>query len=291
MNLNEFIQGLSERLGLEASEEVQNLLNNPALANISVPSNVVQSFQAKLYTEEEAKRSYEIKKHFTGSALNAVDKQLLEVLEAYTMDDETKGMILAETNTYKRIPLLAKAIAETKEKAISATGGEKKALLDKINELQSLLNSEKESRKQDVEKLNSQWTNQLTDKELQAMFNGYDYALDLDKEVTISTARNLWEKKLREKGGKYVYTQEGIKLVNAEAPDLPFTIDNKTVDVRSFTDSVLADAKLLKVNKPAGMPAQGVPTPTPNVVKAAAPAAKAQTSKALADFKAGSNLV
>jgi len=205
-------------------------------------------------------------------------------------DDEIKQMIVAETNTYKRIPMLAKAIADTKEKAISATGGEKKALLDKINELQALLNTEKESRKQDVEKLNSQWTNQLTDKELQAMFNGYDYALDLDKDVTISTARNLWEKKLREKGGKYTYTAEGIKLVNAEAPDLPFTIDNKTVDVKSFTDSILAEAKLLKVNKPAAPVNQAVPTPTPGI-KTLAPAAKSQTSKALADFKAGSSLV
>ncbi len=32
------------------------------------------------------------------------------------------------------------------------------------------------------------------------------------------TARNVWERELKAKGGKYVYTDEGIKLVNAETP-------------------------------------------------------------------------
>ena len=80
------------------------------------------------------------------------------------------------------------------------------------------------------------------------------------------------------------------KLVNAEAPDLPFTIDNKTVDVKSFTENVLAEAKLLKVQGAA--PATPASTPTPAPVKTpvtAAPAAKGMVSKALADFRAGSS--
>ena len=123
------------------------------------------------------------------------------------------------------------------------------------------------------------------------MFSGYNYALDLDKDVTISTAKGLWEKKLKERGGKYVFTNDGLKLVNAEAPDLPFTIDNKTVDVKSFTENVLAEAKLLKVQgqTPATPTQTPTPTPTTQVTKPTAPAAKSAISKALADFRAGSN--
>ena len=121
------------------------------------------------------------------------------------------------------------------------------------------------------------------------MFGSYNYALDLDKDVTVATARNLWEKKLREKGGTYHYTADGLKLVNAEAPDLPFTIDNKQIDIKTFTESVLAEAKLLKVNNQAPTPTPaGVPTPTPLPNKPVSPAAKNQISKALADFRAGS---
>lgn len=291
MTLAEYIQSLSERVGIDnADEALKQIVTNPALSQITIPPTIVSQTNSKLMTEDEAKINPMIKKHFTGTALNTIDTKIKEVLESYDFDDDIRNEILGETSTYNRIPLLAKAIADARQKAISATGGEKKALLDKVNELQGLLNQERDARKQDVEKINSNWQSQLTDKELQAMFSGYDYALDLDKDVTIATARNLWEKKLREKGGKYVYTNDGIKLVSNDAPDLPFTIDNKTVDVRAFTESVLAEAKMLKVNKaPTPMNAP-VPTPVP-MQKPVAPAAKSQTSKALADFRAGSTLV
>jgi hypothetical protein len=219
-----------------------------------------------------------------------VDSKIKDLLDEFAFDDEIKSSILTEQSTYNRIPMLAKAIADAKEKSISATGGEKKALVDKIGELQNLLNAEKEARKSDIDRVNSQWQSQLTEKELYAMFSQYNYALDLDKDVTISTAKGLWEKKLKEKGGKYMFTNDGLKLVNAEAPDLPFTIDNKTVDVKSFTENVLAEAKLLKVQGQAPATPTQTPTPAPvQVSKQTAPAAKAATSKALADFRAGSN--
>ena len=292
MTLAEYIQSLSERVGIDnADESLKQIVTNPAISQIMVPPAIVNQTNSKLMTEDEAKINPMIKKHFTGTALNTIDLKIKEVLESYDFDDETRTEILAEASTYNRIPLLAKAIADARQKAISATGGEKKALLDKVNELQGLLNQERDARKQDVEKINSNWQSQLTDKELQAMFSGYDYALDLDKDVTIATARNLWEKKLREKGGKYVYTNDGIKLVSNDAPDLPFTIDNKAVDVRTFTEGVLAEARMLKVNKaPAPSPAP-IQTPAPMGQRPTAPAAKNQTSKALADFRAGSSLV
>ena len=291
MTLAEFIQELSDRVQIDAADEqLKALVMNPALSNVQIPSNVVASVQSKLMTEGEAKTNYNIKKHFTATALGSVDSKINDLLNEFGFDEETKGQVLAEQSTFNRIPLLAKAIADMKEKSISATGGEKKALVDKIAELQNLLNAEKEARKTDIEKVNSQWQSQLTEKELYAMFSQYNYALDLDKDVTISTAKGLWEKKLKEKGGKYMFTNDGLKLVNAEAPDLPFTIDNKTVDVKSFTENVLAEAKLLKVQGAA--PATPASTPTPAPVKTpvtAAPAAKGMVSKALADFRAGSS--
>jgi hypothetical protein len=291
MTLAEYIQAISERIGIDnADEALKSVVTNPALSQINVPGNIVSATNSKLMTEDEAKYNPTVKKHFTGTALNTIDTKIKDVLDEYNFDDETKTAILTETSTYNRIPLLAKAIADAREKAISATGGEKKALLDKVQELQQALNNERDSRKQDMDKVNSQWQSQLTDKELYSIFNGYDYALDLDKDVTVTTARNLWEKKLRDKGGKYVYTQDGLKLVSAEHPDLPFTIDNKPVELRSFTDNVLAEAKMLRVKHEAPMAQGPVPTPLP-VNKPVAPAAKTQTSKALADFKAGSTLV
>lgn len=292
MTLAEFIQELSERVQIDAADEqLKALVMNPALSNVQVPSNVAASVQQRLMTENEAKINPVVKKHFTGTALSTVDSKIKDLLDEFSFDEETKASILTEQSTYNRIPMLAKAIADAKDRSISATGGEKKALVDKISELQNLLNAEKEARKSDINNVNSQWESKLTEKELYAMFSGYNYALDLDKDVTISTAKGLWEKKLKEKGGKYVFTNDGLKLVNAEAPDLPFTIDNKTVDVKSFTENVLAEAKLLKVQGQAPATPSQTPTPTPTVqvAKQTAPAAKTAVSKALADFRAGSN--
>ena len=291
MTLAEFIQELSERVQIDAADEqLKALVMNPALSNVQIPSNVAASVQQRLMTENEAKINPVVKKHFTGTALSTVDSKIKDLLDEFSFDDETKTSILTEQSTYNRIPMLAKAIADAKDRSISATGGEKKTLIDKINELQNLLNAEKEGRKSDIFNVNSQWESKLTEKELYAMFSQYNYALDLDKDVTISTAKGLWEKKLKERGGKYMFTNDGLKLVNAEAPDLPFTIDNKTVDVKSFTENVLAEAKLLKVQGQAPASPAATPTPAPvQVVKQSAPAAKAATSKALADFRAGSN--
>ena len=291
MTLAEFIQELSERVQIDAADEqLKALVMNPALSNVQVPSSIAASVQQRLMTENEAKINPVVKKHFTGTALSTVDSKIKDLLDEFSFDDETKTSILTEQSTYNRIPMLAKAIADAKDRSISATGGEKKALIDKISELQNLLNAEKEGRKSDIFNVNSQWESKLTEKELYAMFSQYNYALDLDKDITISTAKGLWEKKLKERGGKYMFTNDGLKLVNAEAPDLPFTIDNKTVDVKSFTENVLAEAKLLKVQGQAPASPAATPTPAPiNVAKQTAPAAKAATSKALADFRAGSN--
>ena len=291
MTLAEFIQELSERVQIDAADEqLKALVMNPALSNVQVPASVAASVQQRLMTENEAKINPVVKKHFTGTALSTVDSKIKDLLDEFSFDDETKTSILTEQSTYNRIPMLAKAIADAKDRSISATGGEKKALVDKISELQNLLNAEKEGRKSDIFNVNSQWESKLTEKELYAMFSQYNYALDLDKDITISTAKGLWEKKLKEKGGKYIFSNDGLKLVNAEAPDLPFTIDNKTVDVKSFTENVLAEAKLLKVQGQAPASPASTPTPAPvQVVKQTAPAAKAATSKALADFRAGSN--
>jgi hypothetical protein len=287
MTIAEALHQLAERVDFDSSDEaLKAIVSNPALSQIAIPDNFAQALNRSLMTESEAKINGNIKKHFTATALNGVDAKMREVLDEMGFDEESKGTIFAEQNSYNRIKLLATAISELKDKSVTAVGGEKKALLDKVTELQRLVNDEKSNAAKQIEAINQKWTSTLTDKEISSMFGNYDYALDVDKEIAVQTARNVWERELKNKGGKYVYTEEGVKLVNAETPDLPFTIENKAVDIRTFTDAVLANNKLLKVAKPA----------TTTNTTATAPAhstqgtsvAKQSVSKALADFRAGS---
>ena len=286
MNLLELFEQLSERTGFNiADESLKPIVSNAALTQIQVPAEFVTSLNRNLMTESEAKINGNVKKHFTATALNGVDAKVKEILDEFGFDEDAKTGIFAEQNSYNRIKLLAQSISDLKDKSITATGGEKKALVDKINELTSALNAANNAKAAEIAATNQKWTSTLTDKEINSMFSNYDYAMDLDKEIQIQTARNVWERELKNKGGKYVYSEDGLRLVNAETPDLPFTIDNKQVDVKQFTEGVLAQNKLLKVTK---APVQGgTPQPMAQPMQGNSPA-KAQVSKALADFRAGS---
>lgn len=285
MTIAELLHQMAERVEFNSADEaLKAIVTNPALSQIQVPAELATDLNRKLMTESEAKINGNVKKHFTATALNGVDAKVKEILDEFGFDEDAKTGIFAEQNSYNRIKLLAQSISDLKDKSITATGGEKKALVDKINELTNLVNAEKAAKAAEVEAVNARWTSTLTNKEIDSMFSNYDYAMDLDKEIQIQTARNVWERELKNKGGKYVYTEQGLKLVNAETPDLPFTIDNKQVDVKQFTEGVLAQNKLLKVTKvpaPGGTP-QPAPQPLPGNSTS-----KAQVSKALADFRAG----
>jgi len=287
MNVAELLHQMAERTDFNVSDEaLKAIVTNPALSQITVPDGLAQSISKNLMTESEAKINGNIKKHFTATALNGVDAKMREVLDEMGFEEEAKTAIFAEQNSYNRIKLLATAISDLKDKSVTAVGGEKKALVDKINELQGLVKKIETEKANEVNSINQKWTSTLTEKELSGLLSNYNYAGELDKEIQVLTARNVWERELKAKGGKYVYTDEGLKLVNAETPDLPFTIENKAVDIRTFTDNVLATNKLLKIDKPATTTtttAAPVSAPT-----GGAPIAKQQASKALQDFRAGS---
>ena len=288
MTIAEFLHQFAERVDFDSSDEaLKAVVSNPALSQIAIPDNLAQAFSRSLMTESEAKINGNIKKHFTATALNGVDAKMREVLDEMGFDEDSKTSIFAEQNSYNRIKLLANAISELKDRSITATGGEKKALADKAIELQKLLNEANTNAAKQVEAINQKWTSTLTDKEINSMFGNYDYAGDVDKDIQVMTARNVWERELKAKGGKYVYTDEGIKLVNAETPDLPFTIENKAIDIRTFTDNVLASNKLLKIARPATTTTT-TNTPAPTHTAQGNQLAKSQVSKALADFRSGS---
>ncbi len=288
MNVAELLHKLSEDVGFNVSDEaLKQIVTNPALSQINLPDALTASINSNLMTEAQAKMNSNVKKHFTATALNGVDAKTKEILDRFGFDDDTKKSITDEPNSFARIEKLADAISDLKDKAISANGGDKKVLLDKINELQLAVNSEKAGRKSDTDEINRKWTSTIMDRDINSMFSNYDYALDLDKEISIATARQVWERELKAKGGQYTYVDGALKLVSTASPDLPFTIENKPVEIKSFTDSVLANNKLLKVAKAVTTTTQ-IPQNQQVGTAPVTPGAKGQTSKALEDYRKGS---
>ena len=106
--------------------------------------------------------------------------------------------------------------------------------------------------------------------------------------IQAMTARQLFEQKLNEKGGKQKFVDGKIVLVSNTDDALPFTIDNKQVDFNSFADSIVYDNKLARVKGATPPPPIGTPPQHAPMKPITTPAAKAQTSQALADLRAGS---
>lgn len=295
MTLAEFIQELANRLDFESdNEEIKNLVMNPELQKINVPDAYIKKTQAQLMTIDEAKTNPEanayFKKHYISSALQTVDRKINDILGQIEAPENIKSKFQTESNTYDKIEMLTELIKSAPSKNNKVTDTDKEPLLQKINELNEMIEFERQSRDYYYNSINDEWKTRLLEKELNSVFSNYDYAIDVDKDVTIQTARALFDKKLNEKGGKYIYDENGIKLVNKDMPDLPFTLDNKQVELKSFVDGLLAESKLLKINKTQESGQAKFDTNFDNSfsIPSHTPAAKSQTSKALADLRSGS---
>ena len=109
----------------------------------------------------------------------------------------------------------------------------------------------KETYENQIRDLKAQSESKLMQFQIDTMLSGKEYAnKDLPKNVQILTAKTLLEQELASKKAKVVMTENGLKLVNAETPELDFTDSNKTVQFNDFVDSVLASNKLLQVSAP-----------------------------------------
>ena len=134
MNIGEFISQTAERIGY-GSDTIKDLLSNPELSKINLPDDFKSAVNKNLLTVSEAKVNSEISQYFKGNALGSVDATIKELLDEYGLDDDSKKVITEEKSTYQRVKLFTKALAEAKEKAASAVGGEKAKLVEKITEL------------------------------------------------------------------------------------------------------------------------------------------------------------
>lgn len=212
----------------------------------------------------------------------------MEGLGEYGLPDDSRNVITGEANTFEKIKLLTKAVADVKEEAAKAVGGDKAKLVDEINKLNSAINTLKDQSKAEVGKVNSDWQGKVSDMIVNGKFKGYDYAMDtIPPEVQAESARTMFERKLAEKGGRMKYQDGKMVLVSATDEALPFTIDNKPVVFEDFADQVVSEYKLIKVKgQPNPNPNPNpMPNPNPQPQKVVAPAGKLAVSQALKDLE------
>lgn len=231
-----------------------NLIAIPADA-FEVDDELVAALDAKLLTEESAKNNPVLKNYFKAQALDPIDKHILTMLEENEIDEEGRTEITGIKSTYDRIPALTKKIKELSQKKAAAGSSDKVALQEQINNL----NQEKARLIADKEKEIQEIRNSAQKEIEDFMFHNSITSVDLvtdqfDRETMLDLAKQRIAKDLQAKGAKVINKDGVLTLVQAADPALDFYQDNKKVTFEEFRDSALANAKIIKVNKPAGAP-------------------------------------
>ncbi len=242
----QLVELLAQKTNIDASE-----LTELFQIKADVSDDVFTKFETKLATLidiNDAKHNNDLHKHFKALSLNPFDKLINEAIEQGLVDEDTANDLKANVNTYDKAKKLISKLSEPKVQAQAKDSEPLKAEIKKLND--EVLKT-KELYESQIKDLNKQSESKLMQFQIDTLLSGKEYAnKDLPKNVQILTAKTLLEQELATKKAKVVMTDSGLKLVNAETPELDFTDSNKTVQFNDFVDRVLASNKLLQVSAP-----------------------------------------
>jgi len=250
----QLVELLAQKTNIDASE-----LTELFQIKADVSDDVFTKFETKFATLidiNDAKHNNDLHKHFKALSLNPFDKLINEAIEQGLVDEDVANDLKANVNTYDKAK---KLIAKLSEPKVQAQAKDSEPLKAEIKKLNDEVLKTKETYESQIRDLKAQSESKLMQFQIDTMLSSKEYAnKDLPKNVQILTAKTLLEQELASKKAKVVMTENGLKLVNAETPELDFTDSNKTVQFNDFVDSVLASNKLLQVSAP---PATVVKTP------------------------------
>lgn len=242
----QLVELLAQKTNIDASE-----LTELFQIKADVSDDVFTKFETKFATLidiNDAKHNNDLHKHFKALSLNPFDKLINEAIEQGLVDEDVASDLKANVNTYDKAK---KLIAKLSEPKVQAQAKDSEPLKAEIKKLNDEVLKTKETYENQIRDLKAQSESKLMQFQIDTMLSGKEYAnKDLPKNVQILTAKTLLEQELASKKAKVVMTENGLKLVNAETPELDFTDSNKTVQFNDFVDSVLASNKLLQVSAP-----------------------------------------
>lgn len=249
VKLKDFITALAKKAGYDTTTaEAKPFFD--ALPDTEMPEDIQKGIDTSLISLAEAKNNFpEIKNHYTKGALDGVDKEILGLIEAFELDDQTRAEILAEKSTYKRGPLLTRKIVELERKKAATTGGKDKAAIQaEIDGLHASLKAEKEAHANAKKEFENQ---RLQDKmltKLNVLFGGVKTVHDdLDPETKFTILHAQIQKALQDNQAKFVFDDNGNLTVLRNDGTNYFGENHQQIKPAQFIESVLAKNKQLTV--------------------------------------------
>jgi hypothetical protein len=226
--------------------------NKDLFSKVQLPDDLVTQMETGLHTLDSAKSK--LKPTLFAEALNGVDTDFARGWDEFELDDATKAELLAEPKTAKRAILLAKKVKELEAKKKGATGDDKKALVEEINNLKAAASKIAGEHKTAIDKIQADHQDKITDMQYRTQLSGYNYALpkEMDSSVKVETALSTIRNAMLRDGVKIVNADGNLKLVTAKDGSEYFDSSNNKKDLKSYTDGILALNKLLATAEPPG---------------------------------------
>lgn len=249
MNIGELINAQAIKSGIASDNDaLKDFLSNSEINKIVIPDEIAAKIQSSLLTVEQAKTNADLKRHFSANALDAVDAKIKAIIEEYGLDDDAKAKLEAEKSSYSKINILAKELQAAELKKVSATGGDKKVLVEEIAKLNAAIIKAEADARNLVSSTKAENDARITDIMLESHLSSYDYGNGMPKDVNVLTAKALLSEALAAGKAKAILDGKRFVLVNAEDTSLPYNENHAPVEFNTFATRLLNEKKMLKVS-------------------------------------------
>ena len=246
MTIKEFVLSLLKDAGVALDSPEVRALETPSL-DIPFPDSLSSSIRNNLMTVEAAKNNSTVAAHFKKQVYDGVDAETKKIMDELGLDDTVKTELLSEKSSTQRIGKLAKTIRDLEAAKAAAAAPDKK-------EIQKLIDAKveefkvKEKQYQDqLSAKDAQHDSELTNYAIDNILAQNQYAVPEGFELAdiLSLGKGKVTKALQDAGVKVVRENGTLKLVK-EADGLDYMSGNDKVDFKTFSNKVLANAKILK---------------------------------------------
>lgn len=249
INISDFIKYQFKKAGVEISATINDVLNNPELPKINLDDELVKKVNESLMTVEVAKENPIIKQHFRAIALNPIDEDIKKLLIEYEVPEAEAAAIIAEKNTYEKIPAAFKSIKTQLDGKATKAVGDKASLIKTIEEKDAIILANNAKAMAEKNQLIQENKLKELDWNIGGSLSGYNYSKNYGKrENAIDLAKIILGRKLQEDNAKVILGADGQpKLVSATDEALEYTRESQKISYKDYIDKLVADEKMIEV--------------------------------------------
>jgi tRNA nucleotidyltransferase/poly(A) polymerase len=261
--LAETLEKLLQKAGVDtSSDDFSNLIQKKELL-VEIPDTINQSLTS-LMSLNEAKNNHQIKSHFKAEALDPFNNKITTWLTEHGVDEATAKQIAEDNNTYNKVEVAIRKIAELKEKQNGSNSkGQTAELERKINELSAQLSktvSDAQREKEEaINSIRNQYDNEFTEMQINQIISSKPLPGQFGSDIETKIAREFLNKKLAEKNATIKKVDGKIKIVAKDDEKLLIFDNGKELDLDTLTNMALAENKFIKVSDQSG----GTPPKSP----------------------------